>query len=67
MDKFISAIIIGIIGVFVESYCVMIGVGIIHGEWLHNVPTLGYWHAFLVGFALVLVATPLSVSWTSDK
>lgn len=35
---------------FVGGWVFMLTVGIIHHEWLHQVPTLGYWPSFLIFF-----------------
>lgn len=36
----------------VTAWVVMITVGVIHGEWLPNLPTIGFHSAYLIGFML---------------
>jgi hypothetical protein len=46
----------------------MLGVGVVHAEWLPQVPTLGYWWAVLIGYLLRcgLTRTPQSTSKKKD-
>ena len=44
----------------IRGFFLMIGVGVVHHEWLPQLPTVGYWTAFLVVALLagVLSAVP---------
>lgn len=43
-----------LIGALLGGWLLMLTVGVIHGEWLHDMPTIGYWSA-------VKVSTMLSI------
>ncbi|MEU5155620.1 hypothetical protein [Glycomyces sp. NPDC021274] len=46
--------------IFVEAWLLMLLVGVVHGEWLPMMPTIGYWSSVLV----VLMATAITVATT---
>lgn len=37
-----------VIDILIGGYVFMLGVGFIHGEWIHQLPTLGYWQAVVI-------------------
>lgn len=41
-------------GAIVGGWLLMLTVGVIHGEWLPMMPTLGFWSALKVSFMLSL-------------
>lgn len=50
----IAALAIIVIGALVGGWIFMLTVGVIHGEWLPMMPTIGYWSAVKVSFMLSL-------------
>lgn len=53
---------IQVVGVFVRGWWLMLGVGLIHHEWIAACPTISYGVAVgiaaLIGSALVVIPTP---------
>lgn len=43
----------------VHGFYVMVGVGIIHAEWIHQMPTIGYWWAVILVSLLRGIFTPI--------
>lgn len=41
--------------VLTEAWTLMITIGVVHGEWLHTLPTIGYGSAVVVTLALTLL------------
>lgn len=39
----------------IEAWLLMLTVGVIHGEWLSGMPTIGYWSSVLVVLMLTAV------------
>ena len=50
----IAALAIIVLGALVGGWIFMLTVGVIHGEWLPMMPTIGYWSAVKVSFMLSL-------------
>jgi hypothetical protein len=49
---------------FLESWLFMLGVGVVHAEWLSGLPTIGYWASVKIWvFALPLMF--LTTLWSS--
>ncbi len=42
-------------GAFLGGWLLMLTVGVIHGEWLHDMPTIGYWSAVKVSAMLSIM------------
>jgi hypothetical protein len=59
--SFILTLIVGGAGLLLAvSWLFMLGVGVVHGEWLAGLPTIGYWSSVKVcAFGLPLMLSPL--------
>lgn len=44
-----------IVGALLGGWLLMLTVGVIHGEWLHDMPTIGYWSAVKVSVMLSIM------------
>lgn len=44
-----------IVGALLGGWLLMLTVGVIHGEWLHDMPTIGYWSAVKVSAMLSIM------------
>jgi hypothetical protein len=58
----IPTMIVGAIGLlFLVSWLFMLGVGVVHDEWLTELPTIGFWSSVKVcAFVLPLMLSPLA-------
>jgi len=66
----LTTILGGAVLLFLVSWLFMLGVGVVHGEWLHGLPTVGYWSSVKVcAFGLPLMLSPLVrvVSWRKER
>lgn len=53
MGEFIlAAIILVVAGTFIGGWLFMLTIGVVHGEWLPMMPTIGYWSAVKVSAML---------------
>jgi hypothetical protein len=59
----ISALIVKVGSDLLGGLYLMLAVGIAHAEWIHKLPTIGYWWAVL----MVVLVRPAFASVTSPK
>lgn len=52
VGKFVTATITGALASFAGGWELMLGVGVIHAEWIRTLPTIGYWWAVLLVWLL---------------
>jgi formate/nitrite transporter FocA (FNT family) len=58
IQKFISSMLAKAASDLITAWYLMLAVGVAHAEWLHKLPTIGYWWALL----LVVLVRPLFTS-----
>jgi hypothetical protein len=46
--KWVIALILAAAGIPLGAWALMVTVGVVHGEWLPMLPTLGYWNALAI-------------------
>jgi len=63
-EKFVTRLIASILAAFIGGWQLMLGVGIIHAEWIHGLPTIGYWLATAL---VALLRGTFSTIRPSDK
>lgn len=54
LDLLIAALVWLVVGTLLGGWLFMLTVGVVHGEWLPMMPTIGYWSAVKVSFMLSL-------------
>lgn len=62
VQKLITGLITSTVSAFLLGWYLMLAVGIAHGEWVHGLPTLGYWWSCLLVALLRPLLTPSSNS-----
>jgi hypothetical protein len=58
---FLKALLLGLLNSALGGFWFMLAVGVIHHEWLPELPTLGYWWSVLIAYLLrvaLIRATP---------
>jgi hypothetical protein len=56
-----------LVGMLAGGWLLMLFIGVVHGEWLPNMPTIGYWSAVKVSAMLsLMVGIAVSVMRGSD-
>lgn len=48
----LSALVLIVLSALQGGWYLMLAAGVIHAEWIHQLPTLGYWWAVLIAFLL---------------
>lgn len=58
-------LIVGVLIFLLGTWFFMIGVGVVHHEWITTLPTISWWHSALVCFLFraALVAMTYGTSW----
>lgn len=61
-----TVLIVGALNGLFAGWMLMLGAGVIHAEWIHQLPTIGFWWAVLIGWLLrsALTNAPGSKSTT---
>lgn len=55
------SLIFGVIQWVLSAWVLMITIGVIRAEWLHNVPTIGYGCSLLIAFFLTLLVNVFGI------
>jgi len=43
--RFITSILVNLVGALIGGFCLMIAVGTLHADWWADIPPMGYWRA----------------------
>lgn len=65
--RYLIALGLSALFLFAEAWAFMVLVGVVHGEWLPGMPTIGYWSAVKVGFALSLLTCICAAAYGFGK
>jgi hypothetical protein len=63
----ITDLFLGVFGAFVGGLWFMLGVGVIHAQWLHQLPTVSYWTSFLIVWLFTGIFTPAASARAAVK
>jgi len=58
MKTFISAMVVAAVISLLRGWVLMLAVGVAHAEWIHGLPTIGYWWAVLIAYLIGSALTP---------
>lgn len=61
--RILAVIVIGLAAIWPEAWALMILIGVVHGEWLHAMPTLDYLSAVRIVGAISLVSIVLAFTY----
>lgn len=63
----ITIVVVAVLGAFFGGWLLMLTVGVIHGEWLPMMPTIGFWSAVKVSVMLsLMIGIGLGASRSGD-
>ncbi|WP_433225472.1 hypothetical protein [Actinomadura formosensis] len=65
--RFLAMLALAAIATPIESWALMLAVGVVHGEWLPMMPTLGFFGALRINLAVSLLALVLGVAWAVGR
>lgn len=65
--RFLAAGVVAAVMMLIESWALMLTVGVVHGEWLPMMPTLDFVGALRINLALSLLILVFAIAWALSR
>lgn len=67
LQEIVAMVVFAFFSAAVAGWVFMLTVGVIHAQWLHTMPTIGFGPAILVSILVSLTINTLNFQYNSDK